>query len=259
MSPFIQRYIVPLVIVLVLGAALTLFTVALVGVAIIFLGVLGITYVLALADSKLINQLRVMAEKVESGTLPEPVTTQRKDELGTLAATINRMGRHDKATQQANTDPLTGLANRRGVLQKLDAAFKRNQPLTLFYIDLDKFKPVNDQYGHEAGDAVLQKVAELFQACVRENDTVCRLGGDEFLIVYYGLTDRALIEERAKKIMDMINEPIWVNDLRVKLGASIGITIAPEDGGTVEALMQAADETMYAVKKAGRNAYKFYS
>lgn len=259
MSPFVQRYLVPLAVVLVLGSALAFLTAVLVGVVVMAVGVLGITYLLALADGKFITQLRQAAEKVESGTLPEPVTTQRKDELGTLAAAINRLGRHDKATQQANTDPLTGLANRRGVLQKMDAAFKRGQPLALFYIDLDKFKPVNDQYGHEAGDAVLQKVAELFLACVRENDTVARLGGDEFLIVYYGLTDRTLIEERAKKIMEMINEPIWVNDLRVKLGASIGITIAPEDGSTVESLMQAADETMYAVKKAGRNAYKFYS
>jgi diguanylate cyclase (GGDEF)-like protein len=231
----------------------------LVGIAVTVLGVLGYTWLAATADAKVLTQLRISAEKIESGVLPDVYAVNRPDELGTLAAAIGRLGRHDKATQQANSDPLTGLANRRGILQKLDNAFKAGRPLALFYIDLDKFKPVNDQYGHEMGDAVLRKVAELFTACVRENDTVARLGGDEFLIAFYGLTDKTLIEERAKKILEVINEPIWVNDQRIKLGASIGITVAPQDGGSVEALMQAADETMYAVKKAGRNGFRFYS
>lgn len=259
MNPFIQRYLIPAAATFVLGLALMFAINPLVGFIVAALGNLGILFSNASSDAKLLTQLRTTAEKIESGILPDPLPSTRKDELGNLAAAINRLGRHDKATQQANTDPLTGLANRRGILQKLDNAFKRAQPLTLFYIDLDKFKPVNDQYGHEMGDAVLKKVAELFLACVRENDTVARLGGDEFLIAFYGLTDKNLIEERAKKVLELINEPIWVNDLRIKLGASIGITVAPQDGATVEALMHAADETMYAVKKAGRNAYKFYS
>ncbi|NBV54712.1 MAG: GGDEF domain-containing protein [Proteobacteria bacterium] len=259
MNPFIQRYLIPVAAALVVGAALMFAVGPLVGWLVAAVGTLGIIFSNASSDAKFINQIRITAEKVESGVLPDPLPTTRTDELGTLAAAINRLGRHDKATQQANTDPLTGLANRRGILQKLDNAFKRNQPLALFYLDLDKFKPVNDQYGHEMGDAVLKKVAELFLACVRDNDTVARLGGDEFLIAFYGLTDKALIEERAKKVLELINEPIWVNDVRIKLGASIGITVAPQDGATVEALMHAADETMYAVKKAGRNAYKFYS
>ena len=259
MQTYVQRYLIPLAAAVAIGAGLTLFASPILGIAVTALGVLGFAYFTAAVDGKFVVQLRTNVEKIESGVLPDQIITKRTDELGNLAAAVNRLGRHDKATQQANSDPLTGLANRRGVLQKLDNAFKRGQPLALFYIDLDKFKPVNDQYGHEAGDAVLKKVAELFTACVRENDTVARLGGDEFLIAFYGLTDQALIEERAKKILEIINEPIWVNDLRVKLGASIGITIAPKDGASVETLMQAADETMYAVKKAGRNAYKFYS
>lgn len=259
MQSYSQRYMVPVAAALAVGSGLTVLASPFLGIVLTFLGVLGVVYLFVKEDARFINQLRLNVEKIESGVLPDPVATKRTDELGNLTAAINRLGRHDKATQQANTDPLTGLSNRRGVLQKLDNAFKRSQPLALFYIDLDKFKPVNDQYGHEMGDAVLKKVAELFTACVRENDTVARLGGDEFLIVFYGLTDTNLIEERAKKILEIINEPIWVNDLRIKLGASIGITVAPKDGSSVEALMQAADETMYAVKKAGRNAYKFYS
>ncbi len=259
MKTLVQRYIIPLATTGAVGVALAVVANPLLGLGVSFLGMLALAYLLVQADARLIMQLRQNIEKVESGVMPEAITTPRADELGTLTAAVNRMGKHDKATQQANTDPLTGLANRRGVLAKLEGAFKRQQGLSLFYIDLDKFKPINDQYGHEMGDAVLMKVSELMQSCVRENDTVARLGGDEFLIVFFGLTDTALIEERAKKLLEMLNEPMWVNDVRVKIGGSIGITVAPKDGATVEALMQAADETMYAVKKAGRNAYKFYS
>jgi diguanylate cyclase (GGDEF)-like protein len=259
MKSFKQRYTVPLGVAVILGALLSVFVSPIVGGIVLILGILGLSFLLAATDTKLIVQMTQALEKLESGLLPEPIVSPRTDELGTLVAAVNRIGRQDKAAQQANTDPLTGLANRRGVLQKLDVAFKKQMPLTMFYIDLDKFKPVNDTYGHEAGDAVLKKVAELFLACTRETDTVSRLGGDEFLIAFYGMDDREKAEERAKKIIEVINEPMWIGDLRVKLGASIGITMAPKDGATVEALMQAADETMYAVKKAGRNGYKFYS
>lgn len=259
MRTLTHRYTLPLVVISVVGAVVSLLISPLVGAVVTVVGTLTLAFLLAATDAKLVDQLRAAVEKVESGLIPELIQTPRTDELGHLAAAVNRLGRHDKAAQQANTDPLTGLANRRGILQKLETAFKKQQPLTMFYIDLDKFKPVNDQYGHEAGDAVLRKVAELFTACVREGDAVARLGGDEFLIVFFGLNAREKAEERAQKIIEVINEPMWINDIRVKLGASIGITMAPTDGATVEALMQAADETMYAVKKAGRNGYKFYS
>jgi diguanylate cyclase (GGDEF)-like protein len=259
MKSMVHRISVPLGAAAFVGVALGLFTSPMLGLVVTAAGMMGLAIVLVKADAKLITQLRINAEKLESGLQPETINTPRLDELGALTVTMNRLGKHDKATQQANSDPLTGLANRRGVLAKLEAAFKRQQPLALFYIDLDKFKPVNDEYGHEMGDAVLLKVAEMMTACVRENDTVARLGGDEFLIVFFGLTDKALIEERAKKVLDLLNDPMWVNNTRIKIGGSIGITIAPQDGATVESLMQAADETMYAVKKAGRNAYRFYS
>lgn len=211
------------------------------------------------ADASLVNQMLAVVAKIERNETPQPLPTTRTDGLGELAAAINRLTNRDKAVEQANTDALTGLANRRGLQQKLANAFKRNQPLALFYIDLDKFKPINDTYGHEMGDAVLRKVSELFIANVREHDTVARIGGDEFVLVMYDLTDRKLLEDRAKKVLDAISEPMWVNDVRVKIGGSIGITVAPTDGENPEALMAAADETMYAVKKAGRNNWKFYS
>ena len=253
-----QRYVIPVATTLAVGAALT-FVSPVLGVVVTVVGTLGMVALLARQDGTTLDTIRVAVEKLESGTVPESFTFKRHDEIGNLAAAIGRLGKTDKAAQQASTDPLTGLANRRGMLQKMDAAFKRQQPFALMYIDLDKFKPVNDTYGHEAGDAVLRKVAELFRACVRDEDTVARLGGDEFTIILYGITDKEQIEVRAKRIMELINEPIWLNDLRIKLGASIGITVAPQDGATVESILQAADETMYAVKKSGRNNYRFYS
>lgn len=217
------------------------------------------TWLVSAGDAGLIQQMVSVCAKLERNEQPQPLPANRTDALGELANAINRLFKRDKAVEQANSDALTGLANRRGLLQKLEYAFKRKQPLALFYIDLDKFKPINDTYGHEMGDAVLKRVAELFLANVRENDVVARLGGDEFVLVMLDLTDRALLSDRATKILATISEPMWVNNVRVKIGGSIGITIAPQDGETVEALMAAADETMYAVKKAGRNNFKFYS
>lgn len=221
--------------------------------------VLGAAYLLIKQDVSLVARALAFIKTLEGGQMPEAITTHRKDELGELTHALNRLTNRDKAVQQANSDALTGLANRRGVLQKLEAAYKAQRPLALFYIDLDKFKPINDTYGHEAGDAVLKRVAELFTAAVRDNDLVARIGGDEFLIILFGMTERDQLAERAQKMIDLVSEPMWVGDVRVKLGASIGITVAPQDGNTVEALMSAADETMYAVKKAGRNGFKFYS
>lgn len=219
----------------------------------------GVAGLVAAADARTLQQMVAVCTKLERNEQPQPLHTTRTDVIGELAAGINRLFKRDKAVEQANSDALTGLANRRGLLQKLEYAFKRKQPLALFYIDLDKFKPINDTYGHEMGDAVLKRVAELFLANVRENDVVARLGGDEFVLVMFDLVERELLSDRASKILATISEPMWVNDVRVKIGGSIGITIAPQDGETVEALMAAADETMYAVKKAGRNNFKFYS
>ncbi len=232
-------------------------TVAGIGTTIVLVAIAAV--IVVNMDLNLINAIRDAVTKIEHNDVPVPVETDRTDELGELAQSINRLTKRDKAVEQANTDALTNLANRRGLLQKLTAAFNRKETLALFYIDLDKFKPINDTHGHEAGDAVLKKVADLLTACVREKDTVARMGGDEFVVVMYELTDRKLLEERAKRMLEALSEPMWVGDVRVKIGGSIGITIAPTDGETVESLMHAADETMYAVKKAGRNNWKFYS
>ncbi|MCP5405411.1 MAG: GGDEF domain-containing protein [Pseudomonadaceae bacterium] len=262
------RALVPVIVAVLVGQALLFVFPALMGAGLAAtMAAVAATVVLAAlallvfggGDAALAKEMLAVVTKIERNETPQPVQTTRTDDMGELAAAINRLTNRDKAVEQANTDALTGLANRRGLNQKLAYAFKRNQPLALFYIDLDKFKPINDTYGHEMGDAVLKRVAELFLANVRENDVVARIGGDEFVLLMFDLTDRKLLEDRAEKILTAISEPMWVNDVRVKIGGSIGITVAPTDGESPEALMAAADETMYAVKKAGRNNWKFYS
>jgi diguanylate cyclase (GGDEF)-like protein len=249
----------------VLGVALpfvgvTGFMAVMITIGLTLLFVAGIISIMLGSDIALVTTLLAVVGRIERNETPQPLVVTRTDELGELARAINRLTNRDKAVEQANSDALTGLANRRGLLQKLDYALnKRKQPLALMYIDLDKFKPINDTYGHEMGDAVLKQVSALFTANVRENDLVARIGGDEFVLVLWDMTDRKLLEDRAAKVLAAISEPMWVNDVRVKIGGSIGITIAPTDGETPEALMAAADETMYAVKKAGRNNWKFYS
>jgi diguanylate cyclase (GGDEF)-like protein len=237
------------------------FSFALLAMGVVVAVVLALLLALILhrLDTAPVAAARQFVTQLESGLQPAALETTRTDDLGELLRALNRLTNRDKAVQQANTDALTGLANRRGMVQKLEQAFKAGKELALFYVDLDKFKPVNDQYGHEMGDAVLRKVAEFLNACAREGDLVGRLGGDEFVIVFYGLTDRKLLTERAEKLLALLNEPFWINGTRIKIGGSIGITIAPADGSSTEALLNAADETMYAVKKAGRNNFKFYS
>jgi diguanylate cyclase (GGDEF)-like protein/PAS domain S-box-containing protein len=151
-------------------------------------------------------------------------------------------------------DPLTGLLNRAGFNAFLDrqAPTMKDGGLALLYIDLDRFKPVNDQYGHATGDAVLQLYAQRMKALVRPTDAVARLGGDEFAIVLAGVRNRPTAVMIAAKIVDAAYAPFEVKELEVHIGASVGIAVCPEDGADIDTLMAFADEKVYAAKAAGR-------
>lgn len=206
-----------------------------------------------------LTKLAQILENMESGTVVEGLNVTRTDEIGQLADTINNMSSRDKAIRQANEDPLTGLANRRYLMQKLDGLMKAEKAATIFFIDLDGFKPINDTHGHDMGDEALKVVSERFGACVRDNDVLARIGGDEFVMMFNGLVDKDVLKARADKVLELINEPLWINDTRLKMGASIGISVSPDDGKEADELMNAADEAMYAAKQGGKNAYRFYS
>ncbi len=162
----------------------------------------------------------------------------------------------------AHHDTLTGLPNRHLFTDRLNHAVKvanrYNKALVLMFVDLDKFKPINDTLGHEAGDVVLQTVAKRFSQIVRESDTVARIGGDEFVILLEELdtSDAGLLV--AEKLLECLEEPIAAGGRECSLGASIGLSRFPEDAMVTDELLRCADEAMYAVKTAGRNGFKVY-
>ena len=162
-----------------------------------------------------------------------------------------------------NHDPLTGLPNRRLLNELLDRAIRRsdrkNQHIALLFVDLDRFKAVNDTLGHHPGDMLLSGVTRRLTAAVRECDTVARLGGDEFIIMMDSLKqpeDAAIV---AKKVIAAMQESFLINGHELFIGASIGISIYPRDGMTAHDLIRAADIAMYQVKHEGRNDYRFYT
>ena len=172
-----------------------------------------------------------------------------------------------KATEErirhlANHDALTGLPNRRLLEDRLQQAVgqaRRKQSLAaVMLVDLDGFKLVNDRFGHRMGDRVLAAVGARLKRCVRETDTVARMGGDEFVVV---LSDQRNLEDAAtvaEKILSTVAEPIPLGEQTFEIGASIGISLYPRDGATADELLRQADIAMYQVKDAGKNRFQFY-
>lgn len=162
----------------------------------------------------------------------------------------------------AHYDDLTGLPNRRLLMDRIHQAIARSRrtksPVALCYLDLDDFKPVNDRFGHEAGDEVLIEVAQRLQSQVRAVDTVCRLGGDEFVLLLGEIEDRQALVQILERILASIIEPICLGLGTVQVSASIGVAVYPDDLADPDTLMRHADQMMYEAKKAGRNRYQMY-
>jgi diguanylate cyclase (GGDEF)-like protein/PAS domain S-box-containing protein len=187
------------------------------------------------------------------------------DEWMWALADITALREHqDTVEHMAVHDPLTGLPNRRLLTDRLTQAValaqRTQRPLVICYLDLDGFKPVNDRWGHAAGDALLKEVAIRLQACVRTNDTVCRLGGDEFVLM---LTNLERVEEHEAVLARVGTELARPFALGAghwaSISASIGVTLFPEDGGDPDTLLSHADEAMYRAKALGRNRVQRYS
>ncbi|MGQ9660191.1 MAG: diguanylate cyclase domain-containing protein [Thermochromatium sp.] len=164
---------------------------------------------------------------------------------------------------QAQHDPLTGLPNRLLFADRLShaiqTAHRTRRRFAVFFIDLDGFKAVNDTFNHTHGDQVLRAVAERLRGLFREDDTIARLGGDEFTVIIHHIRhdgDAAVI---ARKILALFATPFEVLGQPILLGASIGISVYPEHGTTVDDLVHHADSAMYRAKANGRNGFQFYA
>lgn len=168
----------------------------------------------------------------------------------------------ERIEQLAHFDTLTGLPNRflfrERAKEAIERARRAEQPLALLFLDLDRFKFVNDTQGHEAGDLLLQEIAGRLRKCVRASDLVGRLGGDEFLVLLREIArpeDAAVV---ARKIIDAIGEPIGLPSGEAQVGCSIGIALLDKANPDLETLLRAADTAMYAAKDDGRNTFQFY-
>ncbi len=162
----------------------------------------------------------------------------------------------------ADFDPLTRLPNRRllhgRVASALSQAQRHGEPLALLFLDLDRFKNVNDSLGHHLGDKLLVQVAQRLQSVLRDQDTVCRLGGDEFVLLCTH-TDAARAAKVASQLLETTARSFLIDQQELAITFSVGIALSPADGDTFEALSMSAETAMYSAKQAGRNAYRFFT
>ena len=165
--------------------------------------------------------------------------------------------------KQANFDKVTGLPNRHMFHDRLEQEIKKasrsGQQISLLFIDLDRFKEINDTLGHDAGDILLVETAHRIRNCVRDSDSVARFGGDEFTVILLEVDDSIDVERVAQCILEKLAEPYQLKDEVVYISASIGITIYPNDATSVEDLLKNADQAMYVSKSKGRNQSSYYT
>ncbi len=163
--------------------------------------------------------------------------------------------------KMAYFDDLTDLPNRKMLDRHIKKALARSKrhghPFAMMFLDLDDFKAINDELGHEVGDNYLVEITKRLDDCVREEDLIARFGGDEFIVVFEE-TEQTEIEAIAGRILDSLQSPVFIQDYELKVSASIGVSLYPEHGETKEALIRRADQAMYAAKHDGKNHYQIY-
>ena len=174
-----------------------------------------------------------------------------------------RKENEERIRRLAHHDSLTGLPNRNLLHDRMAQALARVRRnggrLAILFVDLDKFKPINDKFGHKIGDMVLVEVAQRLQESVRNSDTVARIGGDEFAVILEDISRSSEAARIAAKIVTHLSAPIETPDHSCHIGASVGVALFPDDGQDLDEVIKAADQAMYRVKKAGRNGYRMFS
>lgn len=158
--------------------------------------------------------------------------------------------------KSAFLDPLTGLANRLLLMDRFEVAMRHarrsHKKFAVLMLDLNKFKSINDTYGHAAGDKVLVAVSQRLVSIVRESDTVARLGGDEFVLIVESINERAQLEALGRKLMDVVSQDLILDSGQtVAVGASVGYAWYPKDGDSLRDILEVADQAMYTCKASG--------
>ena len=194
------------------------------------------------------NELRLGRQKLFTAILRDISERKESEEH------IRRLAHHDS---------LTGLPNRNLLHDRMAQALARVRRhggrLAILFVDLDRFKPINDKYGHKAGDIVLVEVARRLQDSIRTSDTVARIGGDEFAVILEEVTRPIEAAKVAAKIVSHLAVPINALEHSCQIGASVGVALFPDDGADLDEVVKAADLAMYRVKNAGRNGFRMYS
>jgi diguanylate cyclase (GGDEF)-like protein/PAS domain S-box-containing protein len=224
---------------------------------------------LATGHSKVIEQTREFeAQRADGSIFPIELAVAevagengRKTFVGSVRDITIQKAQEERIRFLAFNDSLTGLPNRASFNEKVENALSRarrgESGVALMFIDLDKFKPINDTLGHDAGDTVLKIVAERLNKVIRKTDTAARLGGDEFVLILENIGQRDDVIVIAEKLLKEVPETIETAAGPCSVGISIGISHFPTDADNVPDLLHAADQAMYKVKEAGRNNYSF--
>lgn len=180
-----------------------------------------------------------------------------------IAAALERSEHEKRVEQLAFHDALTGLPNRvlfdDRIRQTLATARRYDRGFAVMYLDLDNFKSVNDDLGHPSGDLLLRHVADRLRQTLRESDTVARFGGDEFVVLQPIVSGPTDTSDMARKIISVMQVPFELNGVTRTIHTSIGISLFPNDGTEIEALMDNADKALYRAKRTGRNRWVFFN
>jgi diguanylate cyclase (GGDEF)-like protein len=215
----------------------------------------GVLYVLRLSNHNLVLATRFQATRNQRALL-------RKQNERLQREIDRRLASEEKLVHQANFDQLTGLPNRSLALDRLAQAVKwarrEDGKVLVLFLDLDRFKQVNDSLGHAAGDDLLREASQRLQDQVRDSDTVSRLGGDEFLVICPQTAEGGDWEYYARRLLGCLSQPFYIGDHEFFVGASIGVAAFPDGGNEPQRLLKNADIAMYAAKERGRNRYCYY-
>lgn len=228
------------------------------------------------ASSSILDLITQMDQQASSRDFSKPIDVEEETDAAHIATFYNavlqsfgvetsrRQMAINKLAQLANYDTLTGLANRRLYFTEVKRALSRSTRYetkgAILYMDLDGFKAVNDTLGHNHGDELLKQVSQRMSSCLRETDVLARIGGDEFAILLEDLDNQSQIKAVAEKIIETVSSPVEMDEHKVMVGVSIGITpFSSTHEETVDSIIQKADHAMYAAKLAGKGTCHFYT